>query len=273
MKEKYQQFFNEHNGTFLEVNDPTNKYQCMDLAYGWCDYLGIPRDAIRHLYAYQVYTSPSQITKDHFGLITNSPEGVPEVGDLVVFSKLLGVAGHISISNGTGDTKSFESFDQNFGTPKSCRIVKHDYKAVLGWLRPKNKPTTNMPNWFDNFLQENNLTLNDEGKIREIFDKGKRYNDETNALKEQVKSANEALADRAREVSLLTETNQKLNDRVVEAEEGLNTTRAERDTTAWNAEKLEIQNKTLLEENEALKEKNPLMGYGWFTRLFSLFRR
>src|SRR3990167_677263 len=63
----------------------------------------------------------------------------------------------------------------------------------------------NMPEWFDKFLKENNLTLNDEGKIREIFGKAKDYDDKIKELTEQVKSANETLSSKAAEVSLLVD--------------------------------------------------------------------
>ena len=138
MKEKFQKFFAENNGKYVEVNDPSNLYQCMDLAYKWCDYLQITRDTIRHLYAYEVYSKPCDATVKYFELIPNTPAGIPQVGDLVVFSKEIGgIAGHISIATGEGDTNSFKSFDQNFGIDKHCRIVDHTYSAVLGWLRPR----------------------------------------------------------------------------------------------------------------------------------------
>jgi len=281
MREKFQQFFNQNNGNFVEVNDPTNKNQCIDLAYAFCDFLGIPRDTIRHLYAKEIYTKATDLTKKYFNLIANSPEGIPEVGDLVVFSeKIGGIAGHISISNGTGDVNNFESFDQNFGVPKYSRIVKHDYKAVIGWLRPRIEINTNMPNWLINLLQENNLSIEKEGDIRAFFEKARKYDDETKQLKEQVKSANEALADRAREVSLLTEDNQKLTDKATEKEELYNKARGERDISTWERQKIEIENKSLREEIknmdmeiEKLKAQNPLMAYGRLERLLSLFRK
>jgi len=140
MKDKFTAFFNKWNGKYCEVNDPSNLYQCMDLSYAWCDFLQIPRDTIRHLYAYQVYTEPNDLTVKYFDFIPNTPSGIPPVGSLVVFSTAIGgVAGHISIATGEGDTNTFNSFDQNFGTDKHCRIVSHTYTALkgMGWLVPK----------------------------------------------------------------------------------------------------------------------------------------
>jgi len=135
MKDKFNNFFNKWNGKPCEVNDPSNLNQCMDLAYAWCDELEVPRDAIRHLYAYEVYTKPNDITIKYFEMVPNTALAVPKVGDLVVFKG--GTAGHISIrSEGASDTNSFESFDQNFGnTVNKCGLIRHPYDNVLGFLR------------------------------------------------------------------------------------------------------------------------------------------
>jgi len=131
----------------------------------------------------------------------------------------------------------------------------------------------NMPAYFKPLLNEYQLNLENEGQIRAFFDKGRKYDEEIDNLKEQIKSVNESLADRARQVSLLTEANQKLNNRVDELTELYNKTRSEFSEASWRAEKLEIENQRLEEENQAFKEKNDLMAYGWFTRLVSLFGR
>jgi len=135
MKEKFDQFFNQWNGKFCEVNDPSNYAQCMDLAYAWCDALGVPRDCIRSYYAYQIWTQPKDIALTYFEFIPNTPNGLPQAGDIVVLSNKIGVAGHVCIATGNSNTNSFESFDQNWGTLKSCHLVTHNYDAVLGWLR------------------------------------------------------------------------------------------------------------------------------------------
>ena len=130
---KFDQMLSEHNGQLWEVEDPTNRDQCFDLALGWCDYLGIPREAIRHLNASQIWTQPLDVTLQHFDYIPNTPSGTPQKGDIVVFG---GVVGHVSVANGEGDNNTFTSFDQNFPLGSSCHLQNHDYKNVLGWLRP-----------------------------------------------------------------------------------------------------------------------------------------
>jgi len=139
IKDLFDQFFSKYNGKDVEAEDSSNLNQCFDLAFLWCDSLGIPRSSVRHLYAYQIFTQPTSETKQYFKLITNSPDGIPQVGDLVIFGTKVGTAGHVCISNGTGDTKTFQSLDQNWGTTpsqKKTRIVTHNYTGCLGWLRP-----------------------------------------------------------------------------------------------------------------------------------------
>lgn len=138
LEQKYSEFYNEWNGKFIEYSDPTNPYQCMDEAGKWCEKLGIPYEAIRHLYAYEVWTKPTELTRKYFDLVPNGPKNIAPVGSLVIFDKTVGPAGHISIGTPQSNPKDLISFDQNWGNPKYCRIVAHiSYKGVLGWLVPK----------------------------------------------------------------------------------------------------------------------------------------
>jgi hypothetical protein len=176
MKEDFKKFFEENNGKYVEVNDPTNLYQCLDLCYKWCDFLNIPRDTIRHLYAYQVYTEPNDLTVKYFEIVPNTPAGIPPCGSLVIFNSTAigGTAGHISIASGEGDTNGFNSFDQNFGSDKHCRMVSHGYSAVLGWLRPRteelNDDTKKALDLLTQYQQANGLG-NLEASIRDLVGK------------------------------------------------------------------------------------------------------
>lgn len=129
---KFGEFYTKYNGKKVEIEDPTNKYQCFDLAFAWTDYLELPRESIRHLYASEIYTAPLDATVKYFELIPNTPLGLTRVGDIVVFK---GKPGHVSIANGNGNTNYFESLDQNWAGKQYATIVKHDYNSVLGWLR------------------------------------------------------------------------------------------------------------------------------------------
>lgn len=150
MREQFDKFFNLYNGKQVEAEDPTNKNQCMDLVFKWLDQLNIPREAIRHLFAYQAFTEPNDVTKKYFDIISNTPTGVPQAGDIPVFGQAVGTAGHICVANGTGDQTFFDSLDENWDTAHFnmgvdkqtgllipyTRLVRHNYNGILGWLRP-----------------------------------------------------------------------------------------------------------------------------------------
>ncbi len=129
-----QELINRYNGKPVEVEDPSNVDQCMDLAFAWTDSLGIPRAAIRRLYAYQVYTQPNDLTRQHFDIIAKA--GIPRAGDLMVWGTSVGVAGHIAIFV-SGNSSGFTSFDQNWPPGSKAHLQSHTYSGVLGWLRPK----------------------------------------------------------------------------------------------------------------------------------------
>ena len=134
--DKFNQMVAEHNGKKWEVVDATNPNQCFDLAVGFLDYLALPR-SFQHLYAYQIYTSPTALTKLNFEIIPNGPIAVPKKGDIVVWSSAYGPAGHVAVSNGVGNVWNFEVFSQNDPIGSVCLIRQYSYSKVLGWLRPK----------------------------------------------------------------------------------------------------------------------------------------
>ncbi len=126
-------------GQPVETEDPTALDHCMDLAFKWCDLLGIDRATIRHPYAFQVFTQPLDITLQFFELIPNTPNGKPNQGDLVIFNANVPLvtsgAGHICVATGEGDSNSFKSLDQNWNSVKHVTQETHSYTGVLGWLR------------------------------------------------------------------------------------------------------------------------------------------
>lgn len=130
----FDDFVAKYNGQPVEVEDPSAPDQCMDLAFAWCDFMGIDRATIRHQYAYQVWTLPVDLTIQYFDYIPNTPMGVPPQGALVIFNQSVGSAGHISIATGEGDATGFTSFDQNWAGAQYAKMVNHVYTSVYGWL-------------------------------------------------------------------------------------------------------------------------------------------
>jgi len=282
MKDRLNQFIDNTIGHFIEVSYKEAIYQCMDLAYAWIFTLDFPKATIQNQYAYQVYTNPKEITFQYFDLIPNTPSAIPQDGDIVVWNKTSGnVAGHIAVALGGGTTSKFKCFEQNSPLGTNAHIGDKTYTNVLGWLRPKIKESGVVePQWFKQLLLERNLSLEREGEFRAFWEKAIKYDDEINSLKNQIVSTNEALAERATEVSALTEANQKLSDRASEAEAELNTKRNEISKTSWELtqanlriEALEDEITRLTKELDSFKEKNNLYAYSWTDRFLSIFRR
>lgn len=134
----FDEFKQQNNGKYIEKEDSANLNQCFDLAFAWVDYLGIPRDTIRHQLACQIYTNPLDITLQYFEIIPNTPNGVPQKGDLVVWAGVFnGGAGHVGIATGSGNSNIFEVFEQNDPLKSPSHLKTYAYASVLGWLRPR----------------------------------------------------------------------------------------------------------------------------------------
>ena len=109
--------------------------QCMDLMHQYCvEVLGLTDGKILRAPSAKDVWLTNIYGKEKFESIQNTPTGVPNRGDIVLWGTGIGPYGHVAIFN-TGDINTFYSFDQNFPTGTKCHIQKHDYKGVLGWLR------------------------------------------------------------------------------------------------------------------------------------------
>jgi hypothetical protein len=94
------------------------------------------------MWAYEIYTNyNSQPAHELYQKIQNTPDFVPKKGDIIVWSKALnGRAGHVAVCTGEGNTSYFYSYDQNWtGKNDPVTKIKHDYRCVLGVLRPKDQ--------------------------------------------------------------------------------------------------------------------------------------
>lgn len=122
-------------GVYVRVTaDGVDTPQCVDLAQVFNRIIGGPRftgDA--HTIFNQAGTTYTQIP--------NTPDGVPQAGDIVVWSPAYnGGPGHVGIATGKGDTNSFEAFAQNDPLGSDCELKTYAYVDVMGWLRPINLP-------------------------------------------------------------------------------------------------------------------------------------
>jgi hypothetical protein len=143
-----QEWFDKYGGTAMDF-DHAYGNQCVDVYDKYCfDVVKCPI-----IYVQGAKNIWDNYPVEYFDKIPNTPSGIPQKGDVVIWG--MGTYGHVGIATGIGDTNSFTSLDQNWdGVPTNpSKVIKHDYKNVLGWLRPKNA----LPNGWDStdYLQAN----------------------------------------------------------------------------------------------------------------------
>lgn len=138
----YTEFISKYNGKAIDY-DGVAGVQCVDLVKCYLDEVfgvkpGAWGDA--HCYFDNFNSHPELIA--NFDRIANTPEFVPQKGDICVWKSSLnsGGWGHIAIATGEGDTTYFWSHDQNWtGKHDPCTKVKHNYSSFAGVLRPKDQ--------------------------------------------------------------------------------------------------------------------------------------
>jgi len=135
-----QEFFAKYDGRRIDF-DGNYGAQCMDLAAQYIqEVVGVSGWSIGRATAYQVWSEFDAISANQiYDKIPNTPEGVPQAGDIVVWDTSIGSAGHIAVATGQGDTNNFTSFDQNWPGGSASHYQSHNYNGVVGWLRLKNK--------------------------------------------------------------------------------------------------------------------------------------
>lgn len=122
----HSEFLILNNNKFVEVTGSANALnQCVDLANAYL------KDVLDHPIVKwtNAIDFPEKLTD--FEWIENTPEGIPQKGDLMIF---YGYYGHISIFH-EGDINLFRSFDQNYPLNSPAHIQEHNYNNVYGWLR------------------------------------------------------------------------------------------------------------------------------------------
>jgi hypothetical protein len=127
------EFFNKWNGKGIDF-DHYYGFQCMDLAHQYavevnnCDIPSAPA-------AKDVWDKACP----GYDKIKNTPTGVPQLGDIVIWGTAIGAYGHIAVFS-EGNANSFISYEQNWPINSLCHFQNHNYTGVLGWLRLKVAP-------------------------------------------------------------------------------------------------------------------------------------
>lgn len=151
------QFIEKYNNKSIDF-DGAYSAQCVDLFNQYLvEVLEIknPIQMFPVMSAYQIWDYGKD-NKD-FTRIVNEPHTIPQAGDIVIWGQGVGKHGHVAIIV-SATMMEFTSFDQNWipskkiDKPSVSKLVKHDYKNVIGFLRPVKKITLPTFN-FDKLIE------------------------------------------------------------------------------------------------------------------------
>lgn len=140
-----------HDQSLLyNTRDPSLRGQCVQAV---CFYAVANHKPVIWADAYPWYAGGQ--FPDQYERIPNTPDAVPQAGDIIVWGPNLpgsGGAGHIAVCLqpllGTG---TFISVDQNWGG-KTVHKVTHNYSYVVGWLRFKSQAPAPAPQQGDEMI-------------------------------------------------------------------------------------------------------------------------
>jgi hypothetical protein len=127
-----QQFIGAWDGKFIPSRGGITG-QCVSMVQKWAEDNGVTGTPVFPVAAAKDMPGTR---KDFFDWIPNTPTGVPQAGDIVVWGNQVGQYGHTAIFI-DGNAQSFRSFDQNWPVGTAAHIQQHNYNGVLGWLRFK----------------------------------------------------------------------------------------------------------------------------------------
>ena len=135
-KERVEDFFEKYNNKYVDY-DGFYGTQCVDLVQYYNKEV-VGGSFLAGEGAADIWKT---YPKDKYKRRENTPEGVPEKGDIVIWDRIPNNKysyGHIAIFN-KGNVHEFTAFAQNRpqGSPSHFQY-EQNYHLVLGWLRPKN---------------------------------------------------------------------------------------------------------------------------------------
>lgn len=177
----FDQFIEKYNGKGIDF-DKSYGFQCFDLYRQYCkEVLNIPQSPPTGTSG--AVTIATNYLSEYLNKYENTPTGVPEKGDILVWGKSYGPYGHVAVFI-EGNVNTFTSFDQNDPVGSLCHIQKHNYKGLLCWLRLKStmqEKTYTQAEWQ---LERDERNKNWELYLDEI-EKNKSLVLENNGLKEE----------------------------------------------------------------------------------------
>lgn len=138
----FEDFINKYINKGIDY-DNTAGIQCVDLIKQYLhDVFDLRPGAWGNAHEYFDNFEKRPELKEKFTRIKNTPDFMPQKGDICVWKSTLNKSGygHIAIATGTSNLKYFTTFDQNWtGKHDPVTRVKHNYNHFSGVLRPKDR--------------------------------------------------------------------------------------------------------------------------------------
>lgn len=133
-----QEFVTKYNGKGIDY-DGHYGFQCVDLYRKYVqEVLNYPQSP-GVSGAKDIWNSYLQ---EYFTRVANTPDGIPEPGDIMIWGDTYGPYGHVAVVTKATLT-TFTCFSQNDPTGSLCgEKLYRTYKPVLGWLHPKTPSTS-----------------------------------------------------------------------------------------------------------------------------------
>jgi FtsZ-binding cell division protein ZapB len=237
------------NGQYIEEAGTLAQNQCVDLANSYIEsVLGLPKIEFTNAVDF-----PDK-AGDKYDYIENTPTGVPERGDLVIWE---GTYGHIAIFL-EGNANRFTSFDQNFPTGSPCHVQEHNYlkPKVKGWLRPKFKPVEEQIDWKNKYEEKAKLEIFLRGEIQKKDDTITNLNNQISDLEKD----KNRLADELKECQQQIEANKDCPSNLIKQTELYNQVRQdyEKAKGEWSLREIDLGKRIKYLETKLEGYKTPI---------------
>ena len=184
---------------------------------------------------------------EDFEWIANTPLGVPQAGDIIIWNgKVGGGAGHVAIFL-EGDINSFKSLDQNWSQTEKVTLETHNYTNVSGWLRPRNKQQEDQQAIINQLINERDRNWNWFSGLCEIMNEQVDY-DVASVTLEGLMTYKDQVIEKDKQIG-------SLNDGVTKLTQEVNTLKEDNTTLLNDNKKMETEIKEAREEGEIQKLK------------------
>lgn len=182
---------------------------------------------------------------EDFDWIANTPQGVPQQGDIIVWNgRVGGGAGHVAIFL-EGDVKSFKSLDQNWSQKERVTLETHNYTNVSGWLRPRNFQQTDLQGELDKTREERDRNWSFFAGLCDIMRTEHNFDVAKEELKKLITYQDKVLE----KDKQLEDANKKINS----LEDDLRRLKTESETIL--AENVKLENDVLNQKSQILKQE------------------